>query len=104
VDAALVRRRRRAASGGSAALHAGDVLRAASDRSGMIVLVTLSALASLVPLTVGTKATTLFGAIALATAGGTIMGTVAALFLMPALLVGQRLTGRRARQPSAAGA
>lgn len=76
-------------------MHAGDVLRAANDRSGMIVLVTLSALASLLPLTIGTKATTLFGAIALATAGGTLMGTVGALFLLPAMLVGYRLVKRR---------
>jgi multidrug efflux pump subunit AcrB len=95
VDAALVRRRARLARGGSGALHAGDVLRAASDRSGMIVLVTLSALASLAPLSVGTDATTLFGAIALATAGGTVMGTAAALFLLPPLLVGRRLTPRK---------
>ncbi len=98
VDAALIRRRQRAATGGSSALHAGDILRAANDRSGMIVLVTLSALASLVPLSVGTSATTLFGAIALATAGGTIMGTVGALFLMPAMLVGQRLSKRTKRR------
>lgn len=98
VDAALARRRQRLAAGGSSALHAGDVLRAANDRSGMIVLVTLSALASLVPLTVGTNATTLFGAIALATAGGTLMGTIGALFLLPALLVGQRLVKRRPRR------
>jgi multidrug efflux pump subunit AcrB len=98
VDAALIRRRQRAATGGSSALHAGDVLRAASDRSGMIVLVTLSALASLIPLSVGTKATTLFGAIALATAGGTVMGTIGALFLMPAVLVGYRLVKRRPKQ------
>jgi multidrug efflux pump subunit AcrB len=96
VDAALARRRDRVARGGTGALHAGDVLRAAGDRSGMIVLVTLSALASLVPLTIGTDATTLFGAIALATAGGTLMGTVAALFLLPPLLVGRRLTRQRA--------
>ncbi len=101
VDAALIRRRQRAATGGSSALHAGDVLRAASDRSGMIVLVTLSALASLVPLSVGTKATTLFGAIALATAGGTMMGTIGALFLLPAVLVGYRLSKRRPRKKRA---
>lgn len=104
VDAALARRRARLDRGGAGALHAGDVLRAASDRSGMIVLVTLSALASLVPLTIGTEATTLFGAIALATAGGTVMGTLAALFLLPPLLVGRRLTRRRRRQPSVVGA
>jgi HAE1 family hydrophobic/amphiphilic exporter-1 len=90
VDAALERRRCRAATGLRGALHAGEVLRAASDRAGMIVLVTMSALASLIPLTVGTKSTTLFGAIALATAGGTLMGTVGALFLLPAVLVGRR--------------
>lgn len=98
VDAALIRRRQRAATGGSSALHAGDVLRAASDRSGMIVLVTLSALASLIPLSVGTKATTLFGAIALATAGGTLMGTMGALFLLPAVLVGYRQVKRQPRR------
>lgn len=97
VDGALARRRSRMAAGGASALHAGDVLRAANDRSGMIVLVTLSALASLVPLTIGTEATTLFGAIALATAGGTLMGTVGALFLLPAILVGQRLVKRKPR-------
>jgi multidrug efflux pump subunit AcrB len=101
VDGALARRRRRIADGGAPALDAGDVLRAARDRAGMIVLVTLSALASLVPLTIGTSATTLFGAIALATAGGTLMGTIGALFLLPPLLVGTRRTrpARKRRWP-----
>jgi hypothetical protein len=37
-------------------------------------------LASLIPLAVGTKADELFGSIALATVGGTIAGTLGALF------------------------
>jgi multidrug efflux pump subunit AcrB len=92
VDAALERRRR---SGGR--LTAGQVYHAALDRSGMIVMVTLTTIASLVPLAVGTSATTLFGAIALATAGGTVAGTVGAMLILPALLA--RL--RRARRPVA---
>jgi len=68
----------------------GAVLRAALDRSGMIVMVTLTTLASLVPLAVGTSTTTLFGAIALATAGGTVAGTVGAMLVLPALLAGRR--------------
>jgi HAE1 family hydrophobic/amphiphilic exporter-1 len=66
------------------------VLRAALDRSGMIVMVTLTTLASLIPLAVGTSATTLFGAIALATAGGTVAGTLGAMLILPALLAGRR--------------
>ncbi len=81
VDAALERRRR---SGGR--LTGAQVYHAALDRSGMIVMVTLTTLASLVPLAVGTSATTLFGAIALATAGGTLAGTIGAMLILPALL------------------
>ena len=55
----------------------------------MILVVTLAAMASLIPLSVGTDATQLFGAIALATAGGTVAGTLGVLFVMPALLVGR---------------
>lgn len=95
VDAALERRRRRRDAGLPAALDAGLVLRAVHDRAGMIVLVTLAALASLIPLSVGADATRLFGAIALATAGGTLAGTIGALFIMPALLVGRRVVRRR---------
>ncbi len=62
------------------------VLHAMRDRAGMIVCVTLASLASLVPLSVGTDARQLFGAIALATAGGTVAGTLGVLFVMPALL------------------
>ncbi len=81
VDAALERRR-----GSSGRLTGGQVLRAALDRSGMIVMVTLTTIASLIPLAVGTSASTLFGAIALATAGGTVAGTVGAMLVLPALL------------------
>lgn len=95
VDAAL--ERRKAVPGGSdrhdrdrAGLTGAEVLRAALDRSGMIVLVTLTTLASLVPLAVGTSATTLFGAIALATAGGTVAGTLGAMFVLPAILMGRQ--------------
>jgi multidrug efflux pump subunit AcrB len=90
VDAALERRRRRAEVGGAPTLSAADAIRAAVDRSGMIVVVTLASLASLVPLAVGTDVGDLFGAIALATAGGTVAGTIGALVVLPALLVGVR--------------
>ncbi len=86
VDAALERRR---ASVG-ASLSGAHVYRAALDRSGMIMMVTLTTIASLVPLAVGTSATTLFGAIALATAGGTLAGTVGAMLILPALLAGRQ--------------
>ncbi len=80
IDAALRKRRVRT-------LTAGDVLRAMHERAGMIVCVTLASLASLAPLSIGADATRLFGAIALATAGGTIAGTLGVLFVMPALLM-----------------
>jgi len=89
VDAALERRR----MGGSAdrrRLTPRAVLSAANDRAGMIVLVTLVTTASLVPLAIGTDPDSLFGSIALATAGGTVFGTLAALFVMPVLLVSWR--------------
>lgn len=95
VDAALERRRRRIAAGLSP-LDRGAVVRAALDRSGMIILVTLTSLASLLPLAIGVKTTSLFGAIALATAGGTLAGTIAAMFVLPAMLI-----GRRARRQTA---
>jgi multidrug efflux pump subunit AcrB len=67
-----------------------DVLAAASDRAGMIILVTLTTLASLIPLAVGTNSDSLFGSIALATAGGTVAGTIGALWIVPAYLVSRR--------------
>ena len=85
IDAALERRR---AQGARRGLGVADVVAAASERSGMIVLVTLTTIASLIPLAVGTEADSLFGAIALATAGGTVFGTVAALFVVPAMVGG----------------
>ncbi|MEX2182417.1 MAG: hypothetical protein WD771_10270 [Gemmatimonadaceae bacterium] len=63
---------RRAAA--TSCLRGAQVLRAALDRSGMIMMVTLTMIASLIPLVIGTSATTLFGAIALATAAGTVAG------------------------------
>ncbi len=89
VDAALERRRRRLLTGDAPGLGRGQVLRAALDRSGMVVLVTLTSLASLLPLAIGTETTSLFGAIALATAGGTVAGTLGAMFVVPAMLVGR---------------
>jgi multidrug efflux pump subunit AcrB len=65
-----------------------DVLRASADRAGMIVLVTLTTIGSLVPMAWGAATTSIFGAIALATAGGTVAGTLGALFLLPPILVG----------------
>jgi Cu/Ag efflux pump CusA len=66
----------------------------------MIVLVTLVTMASLIPLAIGTDADSLFGSIALATAGGTIAGTLAALFVMPLLLMSTRKV-RRSDGPTA---
>jgi hydrophobic/amphiphilic exporter-1 (mainly G- bacteria), HAE1 family len=90
IDAALERRRAHQAELTSRALTAVEVVRAASSRSGVIVLVTVTSLASLVPLAVGTGLTNLFGAIALATAGGTVFGTLGAMLVMPAIIVGRR--------------
>jgi multidrug efflux pump subunit AcrB len=97
VDAALARRRRLGARGLPATLDRGLVLRSALDRAGMVVLVTLTSLASLIPLAVGVSTTSLFGAIALATAGGTVAGTLGAMFVVPAMLVGRGRGGERLR-------
>ena len=94
VDAALARRRRRRDVGADVRLDAGQVLRAALNRAGMIFFVTLASLASLAPVALGTDATSLFGAIALATAGGTVAGTLGALFVVPVMLVGRRVRTR----------
>ncbi len=95
IDAALVRRRAKRDAGEDARLDAGMVLRAAVDRGGMIMLITLASLASLIPLSAGTDADSMFGAIALATAGGTVAGTIGAMFVVPLLLVGRRVSKRR---------
>jgi HAE1 family hydrophobic/amphiphilic exporter-1 len=92
MDAALAKRHR-TLGGAGRGLNAAQALRAARDRAGMIVLVTLSTLASLLPLALGTQTNNLFGAIALAAAGGMIAGTFGALFVVPAMIVGRR--GRR---------
>jgi len=95
IDAALARRRV-GSDGLERRLHRLTplrTLRASLDRSGMIVLVTLASLASLLPLAIGERTDSLFGAIALATAGGTLAGTVAAMVILPALMV--RRTRRR---------
>lgn len=94
VDAALVRRRAQRDGGVSDALDAASVLRATVDRAGLLFFVTLAGLASLAPLSLG-NSSGLFGAIALATAGGTVAGTVGALFVLPLLMVGRRTTPRR---------
>ncbi len=93
VDAALEKRRH------SGRLTAEDVLHAAADRSGMIMLVTLTTLASLIPLTVAADADSLFSAIALATAGGTVAGTIGALLIVPVYLMSRKRKPIVAPQP-----
>jgi preprotein translocase subunit SecF len=66
----------------------------------MIVLVTLTTLASLTPMAAGTGSDTMFGAIALATAGGTIAGTLGVMFILPPVLMGW--VSRRRRRANAA--
>ncbi len=90
VDAALAERRKRSIASGPTKLLENDIIAASLDRAGMIVMVTFAALASLIPLSAGTDASTLFGAIALATAGGTVFGTLSALFVVPAMMLGRR--------------
>jgi multidrug efflux pump subunit AcrB len=63
------------------------VVGAARDRSGMIVLITATTMASLIPLAVGDATDTLFGSIALATAGGTLFGTIGAMWVLPLMLM-----------------
>ena len=89
-DAGLQRRRQRMARGSSPGLGKNEALRSAMDRAGMVILITLTSMASLIPLAVGTSTQDIFGAIALATAGGTIFGTLGAMFVVPVLLVGRR--------------
>ena len=91
VDAALERRRRAGEPGRMAVrLTAADIIYATRDRAGMIVLVTLTTMASLIPLAIGTEPDSLFGSIALATAGGTIAGTLGAMFVLPVMFLGRR--------------
>jgi HAE1 family hydrophobic/amphiphilic exporter-1 len=88
-DAGLARRKKRK-PGRALALGRTEVLRAALDRANMVVLVTLTSMASLIPLAVGTSTQDIFGAIALATAGGTVFGTMGAMFVVPAMLLGKQ--------------
>ena len=92
----------RAGSTGTPELDVADVVEAAEDRSGMIVLVTLTTIASLIPLAVGTESDSLFGAIALATTGGTVAGTIGAMFILPALLGGRRTAPPPTPEPAPA--
>ncbi len=92
VDAALAHRRSRQERGLDHRLDAGLVMRSALDRAAMILFITLASLASLAPLSIGTDAGSLFGAIALATAGGTVAALCGALFVLPVMLVGRRST------------
>jgi multidrug efflux pump subunit AcrB len=61
----------------------------------MIVLVTLTTLASLLPLALKPDRDSLFAAIALATLGGTLAGTVGAMVVIPILLPAWRRGARR---------
>lgn len=103
IDGAVARRNARRAA--QQRLSGADVIRTSLDRAAMIVLITLTTLASLLPLAIGTDSDSLFGAIALATAGGTVAGTIGAMFIVPALIVrGRRrppATTRGAPTPSA---
>ncbi|MGH7658243.1 MAG: efflux RND transporter permease subunit [Gemmatimonadales bacterium] len=96
IDAALERRRRAAAAGGKARVSGQGVVAACRDRAGMVILVTLTTLASLLPLAIGAEADELFGSIALATVGGTIAGTIGALWVVPLLVVGRKAGKREA--------
>lgn len=90
IDRAVRRRRARVALGLASRLSHGEVVRCVAERSGVVVLVGAVSLASLIPLAIGTSATTLFGAIALATVGGTVLGTVGALCVTPLLIPARR--------------
>ncbi|HET8649849.1 MAG TPA: efflux RND transporter permease subunit [Gemmatimonadales bacterium] len=96
VDAALEKRR-------AGRLDRPGIVVAADDRSGMIMLVTLTTLASLIPLAVGTDADSLFGSIALATTGGTIAGTIGAMLVVPAMLGGGKGEARREKRETGSG-
>jgi len=69
--------------------------RAAMERSAMIMLITLASLASLIPMAAGAAPSSLFGAIALATAGGTVFGTIGAVVVLPLVAVPIRGWRRR---------
>ncbi len=96
VDGVLARSRRPRAEGRAPrgiGRNAALVVAACRDRGGMITTVTLTTLASLLPLAIGTSTDDLFGAIALATVGGTVAGTIGAMLVLPLMLVGGRGRG-----------
>ena len=100
IDAAVQRRRAGTVNRQLHHMTALRTVRASLDRAGMIVLVTLASLASLLPLAIGEKTDTLFGAIALATAGGTLAGTLAAMVVLPALVVRRGVRRRKRARAS----
>lgn len=100
IDAAVQRRRAGTVNRQLHRMTALRTVRASLDRAGMIVLVTLASLASLLPLAIGEKTDTLFGAIALATAGGTLAGTLAAMVVLPALVVRRGVRRRKRARAS----
>jgi multidrug efflux pump subunit AcrB len=83
VLADFVRRRRR-----SGVPRVAAALGGAREAAGVVLLTGVATIASLVPLAWGTALDTLFGAIALATAGGTVASTLAALFVLPLVMAG----------------
>ncbi len=67
------------------------IFRATLDRTEMIVLVTLTTIASLIPMSYGTDPRRdLFAAIAIATAGGVLASALGGMYLFAPLLVGWR--------------
>jgi multidrug efflux pump subunit AcrB len=100
IDAALAHRRSNQRRFGFGTLRVRDAHKAAMDRAGMITIVTLTTLASLLPLAIKTSSRDIFGAIAIATTGGTIAGTLGAMLVMPAL-VALALRRRRPSPPAA---
>jgi multidrug efflux pump subunit AcrB len=86
VDGALARRRHNMRRSGRAFVTVADSFHAALDRAGPVLLITLTTLASVIPMATNTKLTDLFGSIALATAGGTVAGTIGALYITPAVM------------------
>ncbi len=67
------------------------IFRATLDRTEMIVLVTLTTIASLIPMSYGTNPSRdLFAAIAIATAGGVLASALGGMYLFAPLLLGWR--------------
>lgn len=102
LDAVLGRRRSTAdVHGDRRILTAALVWRSAMERSTVIMLVTLTSLASLVPLAAGMHSASTFGGIALATAGGVVFGMFGAMAVLPLLTVPLRQPRRMLSPPIA---